>query len=122
MSDDVRYQIHLRILNQIKNRPNQYPIYIPDIKRRKSPNPNRKEIEQLMSQIKTNTNNISTIKKSFEKKKPVNYDDEDKYIYEKEVEKIQKQMMNQLINKNNNLKTKLKDLQNYNKYVTYKKK
>ena len=73
-------------------------------------------INELSSQIKNNKKNISTVKKSFEKKKPVDYDDEDKYLYDKEVERIQKEMVNTLINNNKKLKNKLKNLKENNYY------
>ena len=114
MSDEILYQIHLRRLGEIKQRPNKYPVYNIE-KKLKNPSPKKQKIDELVSQIKTNKTNITSIKKGFDKKKPVNYDDADKYIYDREVEKIQKAMMNQLINNNKNLKNELKNLQK-NKY------
>ena len=114
MSDQVLYQIHLRRLGEIKQRQNKYPVYNIE-KKLKNPSPKKQKIDELVSQIKTNKTNITSIKKGFDKKKPVNYDEDDKYIYDREVEKIQKAMMNQLINNNKNLKNELKNLQK-NKY------
>ena len=114
MSDQILYQIHLRRLGEIKQRPNKYPVYNIE-KKLKNPSPKKQKIDELVSQIKTNKTNITSIKKGFDKKKPVNYDDADKYIYDREVEKIQKAMMNQLINNNKDLKNELKNLQK-NKY------
>ena len=119
LSDDVRYQIHLKRLNQIKQRRNHYPIYKIDIKGNKSPNLKEKKIYQLKTEIKSNDINISLVKKDFQKKKPIYYEN-DKYIYEREVENIQKKFINQLIKNNNELKKQVKDLQNYNYF--YKKK
>ena len=114
MSDEILYQIHLRRLGEIKQRPNKYPVYNIE-KKLKNPSPKKQKIDELVSQIKTNKTNITSIKKGFDKKKPVNYDDADKYIYDREVEKIQKAMINQLINNNKDLKNELKNLQK-NKY------
>ena len=119
MSDDARYQVHLRKLNQIKQRENHYPVYEYNSKGKKSPSPLKVKIDKLISQIKSNTNNISLVKKDLGKKKPVNYDD-DKYIYIREVENFQKKLISQLINNNKNLKNQLKDLQYYNNH--FKKK
>ena len=120
MSDEILYQIHLRRLGEIKQRPNKYPVYNIE-KKSKNPSPKKQKIDELVSQIKTNKTNISSIKKGFDKKKPVNYDDSDKYIYDREVEKIQKAMINQLINNNKDLKNELKNLQK-NKYQPKPKK
>ena len=116
MSDELRYQIHLKRLNQIKQRPNKYPFYNIKIKGKNSPSPRKMKIDKLLTEIKTNKLNISLIKKGFEKKKPVDYKDDDKYIYEREVENIQKKLVNQLINKNQNLQNKVQSLRLNNYY------
>ena len=125
MSEHVLYAIHIRRLVQIKHRPNQYPTY--DIySRKKGLKKSGSQIimKELSSEIKLNKKNISTVKKSFEKKKPVNYEDNDKYLYDKEVENFQKVMVDKLISKNNNLKNKLKLLKNNSQIFQnpYKKK
>jgi len=120
MSDPVLYQIHLRRLGEIKQRPNKYPVYNIE-KKLKNPSPKKQKIDELLSQIKNNKTNITSIKKGFDKKKPVNYEEDDKYIYDREVEKIQKAMMNQLINNNKNLKSELKTLQKDKYYHKPKK-
>ena len=120
MSDSILYQIHLRRLGEIKQRQNKYPVYNIE-KKSKNNSPKKQKIDELISEIKTNKTNITSIKKGFEKKKPVNYEDDDKYIYDREVEKIQKAMMSQLINNNKDLKNELKNLQN-NKYYHSPKK
>ena len=116
MSNPIRDAIHIRRLLQIKQRPNQYPTYDYNIKKGLRKSGSQIIINELSSQIKNNKKNISTIKKSFEKKKPVDYDDEDKYLYDKEVERIQKEMVNTLINNNKKLKNKLKNLKENNYY------
>ena len=117
MSDDLRYQIHLRRLNQIKKRVNHYPIYKINIKGAKSPSLKEKKIYQLKTEIKANDANISLVKKDFKKKKPIYYEN-DKFLYEREVENIQKKFINQLIKNNRELKKQVKDLQ---KNIFYKK-
>ena len=116
MSNPIRDAIHIRRLLQIKQRPNQYPTYDYNIKKGLRKSGSQIIINELSSQIKNNKKNISTVKKSFEKRKPVDYDDEDKYLYDKEVERIQKQMVNTLINNNKKLKNKLKNLKENNYY------
>ena len=116
MSDNVRYAIHIRRLGQIKQRPNQYPTYEYNKKKGLNKSSSQVIIRELSSEIKLNKKNISSVKKSFEKKKPVNYYD-DKYLFDREVEKIQKQMLDSLIKKNNKLKNQLKILKNSNSYI-----
>ena len=104
---EVRYQIHLRRLNQIKQRANHYPVY--DVKKKKFQSPKKMKIDKLTEEIKANKASISITKKELGKKKPVNYEC-DKYIYDREVENIQKQMVNKLIGKNKKLIGELEDL------------
>ena len=113
MSDPVRYQIHLRRLNQIKQRANHYPIYIIKAKGKNSPSPKQVKIDKLVSEIKSNKINISLVQKELKKKRPVNFEEDDKYIYDREVENFQKQFIDQLIDKNKLLKKKVKELQPY---------
>ena len=113
MSDPIRYAIHIRRLVQIKQRPNQYPTY-KHKNLRKSESQVIIKKNELSSEIKNNQKNISSVKKSFERKKPVNYDDDDKYLFDREVEKVQKEMLNSLLIKNQKLKNQLKSLkENY---------
>ena len=116
MSDPIRYQIHLRRLNQIKQRANNYPVYIVKAKGKQSQSPKKIRIDKMLSEIKTNKKNISTVKKDLNKKKPVNFDEDDKYIYDREVENFQKLFVDQLKNKNKILKKQVKELQPYNYY------
>ena len=114
MSDSIRYQIHIKRLHQIKQRDNHYPSYNIKTKGYQSPSPKRMKINKLLSEIKANKISISTIKKDLAKKKPVNFEEDDKYIYDREVENIQKKLYNKLIYNNNNLKSQVKVLQNNN--------
>ncbi len=113
MSDPIRYAIHLRRLGQIKKRPNQYPLYEYRSKKKLKKSESQATIDKLSSEIKVNQKNILSIQKNFEKKKPVNYEC-DKYIYDREVEKVQKELVNSLINKNKKLKSQLKILKDNN--------
>ena len=58
----------------------------------------------------------------FGKKKPIDYKIKGKYIYEKEIEGFQKQLIKQLIKKNDVLKTEVKSLKNNNNTIFRKSK
>ena len=105
MSDPVREAIHIRRLIQIKQRPNQYPTYDYNKKKRLFRSESQ-IISSLSTEIKKNKKNISNVKKNFKKKKPVNYDD-DKYLFDREVENFQKKLVKSLIDKNKMLSNKL---------------
>ena len=106
MSDDITYNVHLKYLNKIKNRQNQYPIYeFNNAKVKKASK--KKEINTLKSEIKQNNKNIATVKNNLKSKKK-NYN----INYLNEIEDMQRQMLNGLISKNNELKTELKILKN----------
>ena len=120
MSDHVRYQIHLRRLNQIKQRVNHYPVYDIKVKGKQSPSPKKMKIDKIMSEIKTNKANISLVKKELKKKRPVNFNESDIYIYDREVENFQKQFMDQLIDKNKILKKQVKEYKELKPYNYYK--
>ena len=102
MSDHIRYAIHIRRLLQIKERPNQYPVY--NVEKAKSLK--KLKMDKILSEIKENKRNIKTVKRSFEKERPVNYDD-DRYIYDREVQNLQKELLNHLIKHNRNLNNQL---------------
>ena len=114
MSDPVRFRIHIQRLGQIKERNNKYPTYTINAKGRNSPSPKSLKIQMLQKEISQNKVNISTIKKVFGKKKPIDYKIKGKYVYEKEVEKFQKQLINKLIKNNDVLKTEVKSLKDDN--------
>ena len=114
MSDPVRYRIHIQRLGQIKQRNNKYPTYKINTKGNNSPSPQKIKIKTLEQEINKNKINISTINKVFKKKKPIDYKIKGKYVYEKEIEGFQKQLIKELIKKNDVLKTEVKDLKNNN--------
>ena len=107
MSDPVRSSIHIRRLLKIKERPNQYPVYKYNLENQKSPKTIK--MDKIKLEIKANRRNITTVKKCFGKKRPVNYSD-DKYIYDRQVENFQKELLNSLIKKNRELKNELNTL------------
>ena len=92
MSDPVRFRIHIQRLGQIKERNNKYPTYTINSKGHNSPSPKSIRIQKLEKEINKNKINISTIKKVFGKKKPIDYKTKGKYVYEKEVEGFQKEL------------------------------
>ena len=110
MSDPVRFRIHIQRLGQIKERNNKYPTYTINSKGHNSPSPKSIRIQKLEKEINKNKINISTIKKVFGKKKPIDYKTKGKYVYEKEVEGFQKELIKELIKKNNVLKNEVKNL------------
>ena len=122
MADPVRFRIHIQRLNQIKERNNKYPTYTINSNSHHSPSPQRLKILTLEQEINQNKVNISTIKKVFRKKKPIDYKMKGKYIYEKEIEGFQKQLIKQLIKKNDVLKTEVKSLKNTNNTIFRKSK
>ncbi len=112
MSEPVRYAIHIRRLLQIKKRPNQFPTY--QYKNKESQKLHKsksQKMKDITSEIKSNRQNIINVKKSFSKKKPPDYF-EDKYLYEKEVENVQKQLLDSLIIQNKKLRQKLQVMRN----------
>ena len=113
--DDLRYQIHIKRLRDIKHRANHYPVYETK-KGIKSPSPKKMKINQLLSEIKENTINIASVQKRFKKKKPINFDEDDKYMYDREVENMRKKLFSRLITDNNNLKVQVRALHNSNYY------
>ena len=122
MSDPVRFRIHIQRLNQIKQRNNKYPTYTINSSSHNSPSPQKIKIKTLEQEINKNKVNISTIKKVFGKKKPIDYKIKGKYIYEKEIEGFQQQLIKQIIKKNDVLKTEVKSLKNINNTIFRKSK
>ena len=122
MADPVKFRIHIQRLGQIKERNNKYPTYTINTKGHNSPSPQKLRIQTLEKEINTNKINISTIKKVFKKKKPIDYKIKGKYIYEKEIESFQQQLIKQLIKKNDVLKTEVKSLKTNNIFRKSKQK
>ena len=108
MTDQINYNTHLKYLGQIKNRPNQYPVYdYNNSKYKNNKKTKEKEIKILKNEIKQNNKNIASVKNNLNTKKKNNYNNDN---YLNEIENIQRQMLNGLINNNNKLKSELKVL------------
>ena len=112
MADSIRYKMHIRNLGLIKQRQNQYPTYIYSLRKDLIKSDRSKEMQDLKSNISRNNKNINSIKQSINSKnKSINYEDDD-YLFDREVEAIQKQMLDRLIKENKELKNKLKEMKN----------
>ena len=122
MVDAVQYQMHIRNLGQIKQRQNQYPTYGYSLRKDLIKNNKEEEMKELKETIQQNNKNINKVKQNIDdKNKPINYED-DEYLFEREVEDIQKQMLSSLEKRNKELKNKLKEMKNNQGYYKYKKK
>ena len=111
MFDKARDARHVNKLLQIKLRDNQY---LPNIKikaQQKKLNKSRSQLLNLSHEIATNRKHLNSVNKALHKSKPVDYYDNGKYIYEKNIERYQKLFMNNLKNKNDVLEKKYKNLQ-----------
>ena len=108
-TQDIR---HIKKLLQIKLRDNQYLPNVMNInsKPHKKLSKSRSQLLNLSSQIESNRKHISSVNRALHKKRPVDYYDEGKYIYDREIEKVQKLLMDNLKNKNDKLEIKYKNL------------
>ena len=122
MTDAVQYQMHIRNLGQIKQRQNQYPTYGYNLRKDIIKSNKNEEIKELKETIQKNNKNINKVKQKNEiKNKPINYED-DEYLFDREVENMQKQMLNSLEKRNKELKNKLKEMKNNRDYYKPQKK
>ena len=111
MFDKARDARHVNKLLQIKLRDNQY---LPNIKIKapqKKLNKSKSQLLNLSHEIATNRKHLNSVNKALHKSKPVDYYDNGKYIYEKNIERYQKLFMDNLKNKNEKLEKKYKNLQ-----------
>ena len=100
MFDKARDARHVKRLLQIKLRDNQY---LPNIKIKapqKKLNKSKSQLLNLSHEIATNRKHLNSVNKALHKSKPVDYYDNGKYIYEKNIERYQKLFMDNLKNKN----------------------
>ena len=113
MNDQPLDTHFLNKIVQIKLRNNQY---LPNkeilLKSHKKLSKSKSQFLNLSNQIKTNRNNIKSVNKALKKRKPVDYYDEGKYVYVKEIETFQKLYLDKLKNKNDKLEEKLKIMKN----------
>ena len=119
MVDAITYREHLKVLNQIKNRNNQYPTFqVKDTKQN-----NKKIIHNkicgLKAEIDKNNKNIESIKNELNMKKKINKNKEIP-VYLKDIDDMKRQMLDGLINKNEKLKYKLKELKSSNEILSNK--
>ena len=105
---DIR---HVKKLFEIKLRNNQY---LPNINKylihstTKKLDKSKSEFFSLSNKIKSNRKNLNSVNKALLKRKPVDYYQERKYLYEKDIERVRQLLLNNLQNKNNKLEDKLK--------------
>ena len=113
MSDQPLDTHFLNKIAQIKLRNNQYlPHKELLLKSHRKLRKSKSQFLNLSNQIKTNRNNIKSVNKALKKRKPVDYYDEGKYVYVKEIETFQKLYLDKLKNKNDKLEEKLKIMKN----------
>ena len=102
---------HVKKLAQIKLRNNQY---LPHKERlmmsHKKLNKSKSQFLNLSNQVETNRKNINSVNKALKKRKPVDYYEEGKYLYDRQIENIQKLYLDNLKNKNDKLEEQLKDM------------
>ncbi len=110
MYGESRDALHVKKLLQIKLRNNQYlpRNNLPQHKLNKS----KSQLSNLSSQIIANRKNIKSVNKELHKPRPVDYysDKGKKYLYEQEVENVQKLLINRLQKKNDKLEEKYQKL------------
>ena len=115
MYDQALDSRHVKKLAQIKLRNNQY---LPHNERffmsHKKLSKSKSQFLNLSNQIESNRKNIKSVNKALKKRKPVDYYEEGKYLYDRQIENIQKLYLDNLKNKNDKLEEKLKDMKKKN--------
>ena len=103
---------HKNRLLQIKLRDNKYLPNIINInsKPHKKLSKSKSQLINLSSQIEYNRRHLNSVNRALHKKRPVDYYDEGKYIYDREIEKVQKLLMDRLKNKNDKLEKEYNSL------------
>ena len=71
-------------------------------------NKSKSQFLKLSKKVKANRKNIKSVKKALIKPKPIDYYEEGKYLYDRQIEKIQKLYLDNLKSKNDVLEEKLK--------------
>ena len=114
MFDKRQDNRHVKKLLEIKLRNNQY---LPRINNysinsvsHKKLSKSRSQFLNLTNKIHSNRKNLNSVNKSLKKKKPVDYYDEGKYLYERDIERVKQLLLNNLKNKNEILENQLKSL------------
>ena len=114
MFDKRQDNRHVKKLLEIKLRNNQY---LPRINNysinsvtHKKLSKSRSQFLNLTNKIHSNRKNLNSVNKSLKKKKPIDYYDEGKYLYERDIERVKQLLLNNLKNKNDILENQLKSL------------
>ena len=108
MEDKIKYGLHIKSLNQIKKRTNQYPTFGYGNANNNKKTIKDKQIDSLKTKIKANNKNIASVVNNLNNKKI--YKNNDQYL--NEIENIQNIMLCGLLIENKKLKKELKSLKN----------
>ena len=114
MFDKRQDNKHVKKLLEIKLRSNQYlpqeNKYLINSVSHKKLSKSRSQFLNLANKIQSNRKNLNSVDKSLKKQKPVDYYDEGKYLYERDIERVKELLRNNLKNKNDILENELKSL------------
>ena len=114
MFDKRQDNKHVKKLLEIKLRSNQYlpqeNKYLINSVPHKKLSKSRSQFLNLVNKIQSNRKNLNSVDKSLKKQKPVDYYDEGKYLYERDIERVKELLRNNLKNKNDILENELKSL------------
>ena len=114
MFDKRQDNKHVKKLLEIKLRSNQYlpqeNKYLINSVPHKKLSKSRSQFLNLANKIQSNRKNLNSVDKSLKKQKPVDYYDEGKYLYERDIERVKELLRNNLKNKNDILENELKSL------------
>ena len=104
MFDQSMDSLHVKKLAQIKVRNNQYlPNNNPSINTHKKLNKSKSQLLNLSNQVESNRKKLNSVNKALLKQRPVDYYEDGKYLYDREIENIQKLYLDNLKNKNEKL-------------------
>ena len=114
MFDKRQDNKHVKKLLEIKLRTNQYlpqeNKYVIHSVTHKKLSKSRSQLMNLSNKIQSNRKNLNSVTKSLKKQKPIDYYDEGKHLYERDIERVKQLLMNNLKNKNDVLENELKSL------------
>ena len=94
---------HVKKLAQIKLRNNQYMPNNHLLMSHKKLNKSKSQYMNLSKKIESNRKHINSVNKALNKRKPVDYYEEGKYLYDRQIENIQKLYLDNLKNNNDKL-------------------
>ena len=114
MFDKRQDNRHVKKLLEIKLRTNQYlpheNKYVINSVAHKKLSKSRSQFLNLSSKIQSNRKSLNSVNKSLKKIKPIDYYEEGKHLYERDIERVKQLLMNNLKNKNDILENELKSL------------